>query len=98
MKLIFTPDEGGDILNATIRDSDTTSVVYTVETLKHAAGTLTTTVTRRNQIDESITFVFRILWKCTKGSSKDVKVVLDFWSLEEVPVGEILENAPGSTT
>jgi len=53
MNLSFTSDEEHDILNATIRDSDTDSVMYMIETPKRAGGTLSTTVTRRNQIDGS---------------------------------------------
>jgi len=68
--------------------------MYIIETPKYAGGTLTTTVTRRNQIDGSTRFAFRFLWK----GVKDVKVVLDGWSLEEIPVGEVLGSAPGSTT
>ena len=98
MNLTFTPNEEDDILNTTIRDSDIGSVMYTVETPKHAGGTLTTTVTRRNQADGSTRFAFRILWGGKKGSSEDVKVVLDFWTLAEVPAGEVLGSAPGSTT
>jgi len=99
MNLSFTSNEEDDVLsmtslNATIRDSDTGSVMYTIETPKYAGGTMTTTVTRRNQIDGSTRFAFRILWK----GAKDVKVVLDAWSLEEIPVGEVLGSARGSTT
>jgi len=98
MNLSFTPNEEGDILNATIRDSEASSVVYIVETPKHYGGTLTTTVTRRNQIDGSTRLAFRILWKGVKGSLEDVKIVLDFTTLEEAPVRELLGNAPGGTT
>jgi len=98
VNLSFTPNEEGDILNTTIRDSDTNSVVYIVETPKHAGGTLTTMVTRRNQIDESTRPAFRILWKGLKGSLEDAKIVLDFRTVEEVPVREILGTASGSTT
>jgi len=68
--------------------------VYTIETPKYSGGILTTTVTRLNQIGGSTGFTFRILWK----GAKDVKVVLDAWSLEEIPVGEVLGSAFGSTT
>ena len=98
MNLSFASNGEDDILNTTIRDSDTGSVMYTVETPRRAAGTLTTTVTRRNQIDGSTRLAFRILWKGNKGSLEDVKVVLDFVTLEEVPVREVLGSAPGSTT
>jgi len=103
MNLSFTSNEedevlGITILNATIRDSDTGSVMYTVETSKYAGGTLTTTVTGRNQIDGSTRFAFRILWKGVRESLDDVKVVLDAWSLEEIPVREVLGSARGSTT
>jgi len=100
MNLSFAPNEEGDILNATIRDSgsDTDSVMYTVETPKHAGGTLATTVTRRNQIDGSTRLAFRILWRGARGSLEDVKIVLDFRTLEEVPVRQVLESAPGGAT
>ena len=98
MTLSFAPNEDGDILNTTIRDSDTGSVMYTVETPKHAEGTVATTVTRQNQIDGSTRLAFRILWKGIKGSLEDVKIVLDFRTLEEIPVRELLGNAPGGTT
>jgi len=98
MNLSFTLDEEDDILNATIRDSDTNSVMYTVETPKRLVGTLTTNVTRRNQDDGSKRLAFRILWKGRKRSLEDVEVVLDFVTLEEVPVREVLGNAPGGTT
>jgi len=95
MNLSFTPNEEDDILNTTIRDSDTGFVMYTLETPKRTGGALTTTVTRRNQTDGSSRFAFRILWKA---SLKDVKVVLDFRTFEEVPVGEVLGSATGGTT
>ena len=95
MNLSFTPNDEDDILNTTIRDSDTGSVMYRTETPKYAGGTLTTTVTRQNQVYGSSRFAFRILWK---GTLEDVKIVLDFRTLEEVSVKDILGNAPGSTT
>jgi len=98
MNLAFNPNEEGDILNATIRDYDAGFVKYTVETPKHTGRTLTTTVTRRNQTDGSTRLAFRILWKGVKGSLEDVKIVLDFRTLEEVPVRELLGSAPGGTT
>ena len=98
IKLSFASDEEGDILNATIRDSATESVMYNVETPKRAGGTLSTTVTGRNQVDGSARPAFRILWKGVKGSLEDVKIVLDFKTLEEVPVREVMGKAPGSTT
>ena len=103
MNLSFTPNEEDEILNttilnATIRDSDTGSVMYTVETPKYVGGTLTTTATRRNQISGSTRFAFRILWKGMKESLDGVKVVLDNRTLEEIPVGEVLGSARGSTT
>jgi len=96
MNLSFTPDEGGDIFNATIRDSNTDSVIYTVETPKGAGGTLTTTVTRRDQIDGSTRLAFWILWKGPEGSSEDAGIVLDFRTLEEVPAREVMGSAPGA--
>ena len=98
MNLSFAPNEEGDILNTTIRDSETGSVMYTVETPKYAGGTLTTTVTRQNQIDGSTRPAFRILWKGVKGVLEDVKIVLDFKTLEEVPVRQLLGSAPGGAT
>jgi len=95
MNLSFTPNEEGDILNSTIRDSYTGSILYIVETPKYAGGTLTTTITRRDQIDGSMRFACKILWK---GSLEDVNIVLDNEISREVPVREILESAPGSTT
>jgi len=98
MNLYFTSDKEDDILNATIQDSDTGSVVYTAETPKHVGGTLTTTVTRWNAMDGSAELAFQILWKGTGKSLGNVKVVTDFRTLEEVPVREVLGNAPGITT
>jgi hypothetical protein len=98
LNLSFASNEEDDILNTTIRDSDADSVMYTVDTPKFSRGTLTTAVTRHNQIDGSTRSAFRILWEGEKGSLEDVKVVLDFRSFEEVPVREVFGNAPGSTT
>ena len=97
-KLSIASDEEDDILNTTIRDSETGSIVYTVETPKYAEGALSTTVMRRNQVDGSTRFAFRILWRGGKASLKSVMVALDHRTSEEVPVGAILEGAPGSTT
>ena len=98
VSLSFTPHEEDDILDTTIRDSETSSVIYIVETPKHAEGVLATTVTRRNQVDGSVRFAFKILWKGVRKSLEDVMVVLDSRTSEEVPVREVLESAPGSTT
>ena len=98
MNLSFTMDEEDDILNTTVRDSDTGSIMYTVETPKHAKGALTTTATRRNQIDGSTRFAFRILWAGTSGSLESAKAVLDERTSEEVPIEEILQSAPGGST
>ena len=98
MNLSFTPGEEGDIFNGTVRDSDTDSVVYTVKTPKYAGGTLSTTVTRRDQVDGSTRLAFRILWKGTGGLWEDAEVVLDFRTLEEIPVKKVMGKAPGSTT
>lgn len=95
--LSFTLNEEDDILNTTIRDSYTGSVVYAIETPKHASGTLTTMVKKRNQIDGTVGFVFWMLWR-GKGSLEHVGLVLNFRTFEEVPAGELLENARGSTT
>ena len=97
MNLSFAPNEG-DILNTTIRDSDTGSVVYTVETPKRAGGTLTMTVTRQNQVDGSARPAFRILWKGVMEVLEDVGVVLNFKTLEEVPVRQLLGSVPGGAT
>jgi hypothetical protein len=98
MILSFVPNEQDDILNTVIRDSETGSVVYTIETPKRAEGAVATTVTRRSQFDKSTRFVFRILWKGGKNSLEDAMMVLDHDTLEEVPVRQILESAPGATT
>lgn len=98
MNLSFALGEEDDILNTTIQDSYTGSVAYIVETPKHAGGTLTTTVMRRNQVDGSNRFAFNILWAGWKGSLEDVKVMLDNRTFEKIPVRKILKSAPGSTT
>jgi hypothetical protein len=98
LNLSFALNEEGDILNTTIQDSDAGSPMYTVDTPKYTRGTLTTTVTRHNRTDGSTRSAFRILWEGGKGSMEDVKVVLDFRSLEEVPIRDIFGKAPGSTT
>ncbi|KAF9791198.1 hypothetical protein BJ322DRAFT_1040364 [Thelephora terrestris] len=98
MSLSFAPREEDDILDTTILDSETGSVMYTVGTPKHAEGALTTTVTRRSQVDGSARFAFKIVWKGVRNSLKDVMVVLDSRTLEEVPVREVLKNAPGGST
>ena len=94
LNLSFALADEDDILNATIRDSDTGSVMYTLKTPKYAEGTLTTTATRTNQIDGSTRTVFRILWKGEK-ALEDARVVLDNRTSEEVPVREIFRAAPG---
>ena len=98
MDLFFTPNRENDILNTTIRDSETGSIVYTVETPKYAEGALATTVTRRSQVDGSTRFAFKILWRGWKAALKDVMVVLDHRTWEEIPVRELLEESSGSTT
>lgn len=98
MSLSIASNEEDDILNTTIRDSDTRSIVYTVETPKYAAGAISTTVTRRSQVDGSTRFAFKMLWRGGKASLKDATVVLDQRTSEEVPIREVLESAPGSTT
>ena len=98
MNLSFALNEQDDILNATIRDSDSGSVIYTIETPKYSGGVLASTATRRNQINGSTRFAFRILWKGEMASLKDIMVVLDNETSEEIPVRELLERAPGSTT
>lgn len=98
MNLSFTPNEGDDILNTTIRDSETGSIMYIVETPKFAGGALATTVTRQNQIDGTARFAFRLLWKGGKASLEDAMVVLDHRTLEEVSARQVLESAPGSCT
>ena len=98
INLSFALNEEDDILNTTVRDSDTSSVMYIIETPKHAGGVLATTITTRNQINGSTRFAFRILWKGGRGSFKDIMVLLDNETSEEVPVREFLERAPGSTT
>jgi hypothetical protein len=98
MSLSFAPREEDDILDTTILDSETGSLMYTVGTPKHAEGALTTTVTRRNQVDGSARFAFKIVWRGVRNSLKDVMIVLDSRTLEEVPVREVLKNAPGGST
>lgn len=98
MGLSFTPNEEDDILNTTIRDSETGSIVYTVETPKYAQGALSTTVTRRSQTDGSTRFAFKILWMGEKASLEDAMITLDHTTLEEIPVRDVLESASGSTT
>lgn len=96
--LSFNPNEEDDILNTTIRDSETGSVVYVIETPKSAEGALATTVTRQSQADGSTRFASRILWRGARRTMKDAFVVLDSRNLEEIPVRQVLESAPGSTT
>ena len=97
LNLSFALDEEDDILNATIRDSDTGSVMYTLETPKYAEGILTTTATRTNQIDGSPRVAFRILWKGGKGLD-DAYVVLNDRTSEEVSIREVFGTAPGGDT
>ena len=85
-----------DILNTTFRDSETNSIVYTTETPRYADGALTTTATRRNQIDGSTRFAFRIVWGGVL--LEDARVVLDHRTLEEVPAGRVLGRSSGRTT
>lgn len=99
MNLAFTSDEEDDILNATVRSSETGSVAYTIETPKFSGGTMTTTVRREHRVYYgSSEFLFRILWKGAKGSFEDVMVVVSPTTLEEVPVREVLKSAPGGST
>lgn len=95
MNLSFALTED-DVLNATIRDSVTNSIMYTVETPKYTGDAFTTTVTRRNQIDGSTRFAFRIVWE--RMSLEDARVVLDRNILEEVPARQVLESSSGNTT
>ena len=97
LSLSFTLDEEEDVLNTTVRDSSTGSVMYTVETPKFSRGALTTTAMRRNQIDGSTRFAFSILWRGARMSLDGAKVVLDNRTSEELPVREILQTAPGSS-
>jgi hypothetical protein len=97
LNLSFTLDDEDDILNATIRDSETGSIMYTLETPKYAEGTLTTTATRTNRIDGSSRVVFKILWKGGK-RLEDANVVLDCKTYKEVPIREVFRAAPGGDT
>ena len=97
LNLSFALDEDDDILNATIRDSDTGSVMYTLKTPKYAGGTLTTTATRTNQIDGLTRIAFRILWKGEKGL-EDAEVVLNNRTREGVPIRDVFQVAPGGDT
>ena len=94
LNLSFALDNEDDILNATIRDSNTGSVVYTLETPKCTEGTSTTTATRTNQIDGTTRTVFKILWKGGK-VLEDAKVVLNNRTSEEIPIREIFKAVPG---
>jgi len=94
MKLSFALDDEEDILNATVRDSDTGFIVYTLETAKYAKGVLTTTATRTNQVDGTTKIVFRVLWKGGR-DLEDVKVVLNNRTSEEIPIREIFRAVPG---
>lgn len=85
-----------DILDTTIRDSETNSIMYTVETPRYAEGALTTTATRRNLVNGSTRFAFGIVWG--GASLEDARVVLDHRTLEDVPVRQVLERASGNTT
>lgn len=97
MNLSFALDEEDDILNSTIRDSDSGSVMYTLETPRFAGGVLTTTATRKSQTDGSTRVAFRILWK-GGGGLEDAMVVLNDRTSEEVPIREVLRVAPGGDT
>ena len=97
LSLSFTLDQEEDVLNTTVRDSSTGSVMYMVETPKFARGALTTTAMRQNQIDGSARFAFSILWKGARMSLDGAKVVLDNRTSEELPIREILQTAPGSS-
>jgi len=94
LNLSFALGSEDDILNATIRDSNTGSVVYTLETPKYTEGTLTTTATRTNQIDGTTKVVFKIFWKGRK-NLEHAKVVLNNRTSEEIPIREIFRVAPG---
>ena len=94
LNLSFALDDEDDILNATIRDSNTGSIMYTLETPNYAEGILTTTVTRTNQTDGTTRIVFKILWKGGKGLD-DGKVVLNNRTSEEISIREIFRDAPG---
>ena len=96
MDLSFTLTKD-DILNATIRNSNTDLVMYETETPKYAGGAFTTTATRRSQIDGSTRLAFRIVWGMKK-SLEGARVVLDHEAMDEVPVRQVLERAPGTTT
>lgn len=98
MHLTFSLNDEEDILNATIQDPTTGSVMYTVETPKFAEGTLTTTVTRFNRTDGSTSRAFKILWKGRKGSLEEAGVLLDNGLSGEVPAREILQVTPGGST
>jgi len=94
LNLSFTLDDEDDILNATIRDSNTGSIVYTLETPKYAEGVFTTIATRTNQTDGTTRIVFKVLWKGGRGFDH-AKVVLNNRTSEEIPIREIFQDAPG---
>ena len=98
MNLYFSPNDEDDIFNTTIQDSATGSTMYTIETPKYSGGVLATTATRRDQVDGSTRFAFRVLWKGGKSALEDAMVVLDHRTLDEIPIRFILKNAPGSDT
>jgi hypothetical protein len=97
LNLSFALDDVDDIPNATIRDSETGSVVYTLETPRYAQGTLTTTTTRTNRTDGPTRVAFRILWKGGKGL-EDANVVLNNMNSKGVPIREVFRAAPGGDT
>ena len=98
MNLTFDLDGEGEILNTTVRDYTTGSVMYTIETPTCAEGALTTTVTGFNRTDGSVGRGFKILWKGKKPSLEGAEVMLVNGSSRGVPAREILHDAPGVST
>lgn len=98
MDLTFDLDGEAEILNTTVRDYTTGSVMYTVETPTCAEGTLTTTVTGLNRADGSVSRAFKILWKGKKPSLEEAEVTLVNGPSRGVPAREILHDAPGVST
>jgi len=86
MYLVFALNEDKDILNTTIRDEDTGSILYTVDTSKQGGGVLTTTVAD----GESTEPVYRILWNGGEGSLDYAQVEMGSGSSGKKPATETL--------
>lgn len=100
MNLTFTLNEEGDILNSTIRDSDTGSVMYTVDsTPEDAGGDFTTTVTKLDRNDGSTTRAFRIFWEGgTELDAACVEIGSGPSRTDGFARGTVLQQVPGACT